>query len=271
MRWTVLPLLVALTACVTPPPEAPEKPPEQKVEQKVEEGPKTPAPKIDVPAKQPSDLDCSKVEFPDVDLATLTPMTLPEGANPALTDPSKATEQAPETFKVKFTTTKGDFVIQAYRPWAPKGVDRFYNLVKIGFYDNVKFFRALDGFMTQFGLSAYPEVNAAWRGARIKDDKVKQGNVRGVVTYAMGGPNTRTSQLFINTNDNSRLDGDGFSGFGVVVEGMEVVDSLYTCYGEGQPRGRGPNQGAVQQIGNAYLDAAYPKLDGIIKAEIIEE
>jgi len=281
MRWTVLPLLLALSACtVTPPDEADKAETTQADADKKADADKTdakvkedlpPPPSLDVPPKKEIARDCEGVEFPDVDPKSLTPMKLPEDAHEALTDPSKATETAPTTFKVKFTTTGGDFVVQAYRPWAPNGVDRFYNLVKIGYYDQAKFFRAIDGFMTQFGISAYPEVNAAWSQARIKDDPVKQGNVRGAVTFAMGGPNTRTTQLFINTADNQRLDPQGFPAFGVVVEGMDVVDQLYTCYGEGQPRGRGPAQGGVQQLGNAYLEAGYPKLDGIVKAEIIEE
>ncbi len=194
--------------------------------------------------------------------------TLPEGANPALTDPGLANERAPDAFKVRFQTTKGDFVVQVHRDWAPNGADRLYNLVKIGFFDDVAFFRAIDGFMVQFGISGYPEVSAAWRKARIEDDPVTQSNRRGRLTFATAGPNTRTTQLFINYKDNAMLDSQGFAPVGEVVEGMEVVDSLYKGYGEGQPRGRGPHQGHLQMRGNAYLEAEFPKLDYIRKATI---
>ena len=185
-------------------------------------------------------------------------------------DPSKAKETAPATYKVKFETTKGDFVVQVHRDWSPAGADRFYNLVKIGFYDNVKFFRAVDNFMVQFGISAYPAVSAKWREATISDEEPKQSNTRGRITYAKGGPNSRTTQVFINYTDNSPLDKQGFPPFGEVVEGMEVVDSLYKEYGEGAPRGRGPDQMRIQMKGNAYLEDKFPKLDGVKKASIIE-
>lgn len=195
---------------------------------------------------------------------------LPEGANPALTNPSLATETAPDEYRVKFETTKGDFVVAVRREHAPIGADRFYNLVKIGFYDQAKFFRAIDGFMVQFGISGYPDVSAAWKEAVIQDDPVKGSNKRGKVTFATAGPNTRTTQVFINYKDNSNLDGMGFAPFGEVVEGMEVVDNLFKGYGEGAPRGRGPDQGKLQARGNAYLEAKFEKLDGVKKATILE-
>ena len=147
---------------------------------------------------------------------------------------------------MKFDTSKGAFVVQVTRAWAPQGADRFYNLVKSGFYDNVRFFRVISGFMVQFGISGDPAVMAGWRNAPINDDKVVQSNKRGFITFAMAGPNTRTSQVFINFADNARLDGSGFAPFGQVVSGMEVVDKLNPEYGEGAPRGSGPDQGRLQ-------------------------
>jgi peptidyl-prolyl cis-trans isomerase A (cyclophilin A) len=179
-------------------------------------------------------------------------------------------QKAPDTFKVRFETSKGDFVIEVRREWAPNGADRFYNLVKNGFYNEGRFFRAISGFMVQFGLNGDPKVSAAWRTQAIKDDPVKQSNVRGAVSFAMAGPNTRTTQIFINYGDNSRLDGMGFSPFGRVVEGMNVVDQLYADYGEGAPQGKGPSQGRIQQEGNAYLNSEFPKLDYVKKATIID-
>lgn len=155
-----------------------------------------------------------------------------------------------------------------HREWAPNGADRFYNLVKSGFYNDARFFRVIDGFMVQFGISGNPDLSAVWREARIPDDQVKQSNTRGTVTFATAGPNTRTTQVFINFGDNAGLDGQGFSPFGKVVSGMDVVDAFFKGYGEGAPRGRGPNQGLVQQQGNAYLITQFPKLDYIKKATI---
>jgi peptidyl-prolyl cis-trans isomerase A (cyclophilin A) len=195
---------------------------------------------------------------------------VPEGANPALTNPSLATEQAPAEYKVRFETTKGPIVVLVHRDWAPNGADRFYNLVKVGFYDQAKFFRAIKDFMVQFGISPYPEAAAAWKDATIKDDPVKESNKRGRVTFATAGPNTRTTQLFINLKDNGNLDGMGFAPFGEVVEGMEVVDQLFMGYGEGAPSGRGPAQGRIQAQGNAYLEDKFPKLDGIVGATLVQ-
>jgi len=189
--------------------------------------------------------------------------------DPALLQPATLAAKAPETFDVKFTTTKGDFVVRVTRAWAPRGAYRFYNLVQHHFYDDASFFRVISGFMVQFGISAHPPVARVWNAAPIKDDPVKQSNTRGMVTYAMAGPNTRTTQVFINYQDNSRLDGDGFSPFGKVVEGMKVVDALYSGYGEGAPSGRGPGQDKVQSLGKAYLDKNFPKLDSIKTARIV--
>lgn len=199
-------------------------------------------------------------------LALLTVPVLAQTGN--LGNPSALRETAPATYKARFETSKGTFVIDVRRDWAPNGADRFYNLVKNGFYDGVRFFRVLDGFMAQFGISGDPKVSAVWRQARIPDDPVRQSNKRGFITYAMAGPNTRTSQLFINFGDNAALDGQGFAPFGHVTSGMNVVDALYNGYGEGAPRGRGPDQGRIQMEGNAYLAKEFPRLDFVKKATI---
>jgi peptidyl-prolyl cis-trans isomerase A (cyclophilin A) len=185
-----------------------------------------------------------------------------------LSNPAALREQAPPVYKAKFDTTKGVFVIEVQRDWAPNGADRFYNLVKSGFYDNVRFFRVISGFMVQFGIHGDPKVSAPWREAQLKDDPVKQSNKRGYITYAMAGPNTRTSQVFINFGDNASLDSQGFSPFGRVVTGMEVVDKLNAEYGEGAPRGRGPDQSRMQMEGNAYLTKDFGRLDYVKKATI---
>jgi peptidyl-prolyl cis-trans isomerase A (cyclophilin A) len=199
-------------------------------------------------------------------LATLTVPAFSQSAN--LGNPSALRETAPATYKARFETSKGAFVVDVTREWAPNGADRFYNLVKNGFYDGVRFFRVLDGFMAQFGINGDPKISAAWREARIPDDPVKQSNRRGFITYAMAGPGTRTSQVFINYGDNSALDRQNFSPFGRVTSGMEVVDKLHSGYGEGAPRGQGPDQGRVQMEGNAYLTKSFPQLDFVKKATI---
>lgn len=186
-----------------------------------------------------------------------------------LKDPSKAVEKAPATFKVKFATTKGDFTLEVTRAWSPLGADRFYNLVKAGFFTDVAFFRVIEGFMVQFGIHGDPAVAAAWRGARIQDDPVKQSNAKGYITYAMAGPNTRTTQFFINYGDNARLDDMGFSPFGKVTEGLDIVESIYSGYGEGAPSGMGPDQGRVQMQGNAYLKKDFPRMDYIKSAQLL--
>ena len=179
--------------------------------------------------------------------------------------------QAPDQFKVKFETSKGDVVIQVTRDWSPLAADRFFNLVDNGFYDDTRFFRVLDGFMAQFGIHGDPEVSKIWREQNIKDEPVKQSNTRGRITYAKSNfPDSRTTQLFINYRNNSGLDNQGFAPFGEIVEGMDIVDALYADYGEGAPRGNGPSQQRIQQEGNPYLDAEFPKLDQIIFAEVIK-
>ena len=178
---------------------------------------------------------------------------------------------APATYQARFETSKGAFVVEVHRAWSPNGADRVYNLVRNGFYDGARFFRVLDGFMAQFGIGGDPAIQTHWRTASIPDDPVIESNTRGRVTFAMGGPNTRSTQLFINYGDNSRLDGDGFAPIGEVIEGMEVVDGLYSGYGEGAPRGQGPSQREIQERGNEYLMADFPDLDYIERATIVIE
>jgi peptidyl-prolyl cis-trans isomerase A (cyclophilin A) len=190
---------------------------------------------------------------------------------PNLLNPSSLRARAPATYKVKFTTTKGDVIIQVNRAWAPLGADRFYNLVRAGFYKDAAFFRVLPRFMAQFGISARPDVADAWENAKITDDRVIESNKRGTVTFATAGPNTRTTQVFINYGDNARLDADGFAPFGQVIEGMDVADKFYSGYGEGAPSGRGPDQGEIRSKGKAYLDRFFPQLDRIVSASIVTD
>jgi peptidyl-prolyl cis-trans isomerase A (cyclophilin A) len=237
--------------------KAPDAPPVVKVDKKVpppappppEEKPKPPPPPEEKPKPRP-----------------------PSGPIPkALLDPGAPEWRvtAPAEFKAKFSTTKGDFTILVVRDWAPQGADRFYGLVKNGFYDGVGFFRVISNFMAQFGINGEPSVSTVWRNAKIPDDPNKQSNSRGTITFATSGKNSRTTQVFISFKDNSFLDND-FSPFGKVVEGMEIVDSLYNGYGEGAPKGQGPNQGKVQSEGNAYLRESFDKLDYVKTARIVE-
>ena len=185
-----------------------------------------------------------------------------------LRNPAALTEQAPATYTANFDTSKGTFVVTVHRDWAPLGADRFYNLVKNGFYDDVRFFRVIEGFMVQFGIHGTPAIQSAWRNAQIKDDPVKQSNKRGFITFATAGPNTRTTQVFINFGDNVGLDKQGFAAFGEVTRGMDVVEKIYNGYGEGAPRGKGPDQNRIQNEGNAYLNKDFSRLDYIKTATI---
>lgn len=188
-----------------------------------------------------------------------------------ISDPGheQMTQTAPDEYDVLFHTTAGDFTVHVTRDWAPNGADRFYNLVDNGFYDGTRFFRVVPGFVVQWGMHGEPEVNAAWRAsddANIDDDPVTQSNTRGRVTFATSGPDSRTSQLFINYADNSGLDPQGFSAFGEVTgDGMDVVDAIESKYGQR------PNQERIHNGGNAYLDASFPDLDHIITATIVED
>jgi peptidyl-prolyl cis-trans isomerase A (cyclophilin A) len=196
-------------------------------------------------------------------------VVIPEPST-ALLNPGSdsASLTAPDLFKVKFETSKGDFVIEVHRDWAPNGADRFYYLVKNGFYDGVRFFRVIPEFIAQFGISPHPEVSAVWQDQTLPDDPVQQSNLRGFVTYAMAGPDSRTTQVFINYSDNSNLDEQGFAPFGQVIDGMEVVDSIYSGYGAS---GFVPDQKRIREEGNAYLDRAFPLLDYVKKATVMEQ
>jgi peptidyl-prolyl cis-trans isomerase A (cyclophilin A) len=191
------------------------------------------------------------------------PRTTHMTTDPALLSPATLTAKAPDVFQAKFTTTKGDFVVEVTRAWAPLGADRFYNLVKHGFFTDAAFFRNVPGFIVQFGLSADPAVNNVWHNANIKDDPGKQSNAPGTITFATAGPNTRTTQLFINFGNNTFLDSQGFSPFGKVISGMDVVKNLYSGYGER------PDQGSITALGKAYLDKNFPNIDSIKSATIV--
>jgi peptidyl-prolyl cis-trans isomerase A (cyclophilin A) len=213
----------------------------------------TPAP---APAKKPA-------------TAAKAPAAKASPYDPALLQPATLRAKAPAEYEVKFVTSAGEFTVKVTRAWAPNGADRFYNLVRHHFYDGAAFFRVLPGFMAQFGLSAYPEVSKVWENATIKDDPIVQSNHRGFVSFATAGPNTRTTQAFINYGNNESLDKSGFSAFAVVSDGMEVVDKLYNGYGEGAPDGHGPDQGLIGRGGRAYLEKGFPKLDTIKSATLV--
>jgi peptidyl-prolyl cis-trans isomerase A (cyclophilin A) len=184
-------------------------------------------------------------------------------ARPSLLNPASLRAKAPDLYKAQFTTTRGDFVVEVHREWAPLGADRFYNLVKNGYFTNAAFFRVVPGFIVQFGLNANPAVNKVWMNANIKDDPVMGSNKRGTLVFATAGPNTRTTQLFINFGDNAGLDRQGFAPFGTVTEGMDVVDKIYPGYGEK------PDQQRITEEGKAYLDKTFPMLDSIKAARIL--
>jgi peptidyl-prolyl cis-trans isomerase A (cyclophilin A) len=184
----------------------------------------------------------------------------------SLLRPALLKEKAPDVYKVKFTTSRGEFTMVVTRAWAPLGADRFYNLVKHHFYDNASVFRVVPGFVAQFGISSYPGVTAAWQKTEIRDDPVTQSNKKGYVTFATAGPNTRTTQVFINLKDNSALDSRGFAPFATIdAEGMKVVDMFYDQYGDA-----GIDQGQIEKQGKVYLDKSFPKLD-TIKTTVITD
>lgn len=175
---------------------------------------------------------------------------------------------APALYTVTFNTTRGSFVVEVHRAWAPRGADRFYDLVRHGFYNGCAFFRVVPKFVVQWGISPDPKIAAVWNNANIPDDPVTQSNTRGMITYATGGPNTRTTQVYINYGNNARLDKMGFAPFGKVISGMDVVDALYAGYGDGPPRGHGPNQDKITQQGAAYLRQDFPLLDRILSTKV---
>ena len=187
----------------------------------------------------------------------------------ALLNPSQLNEQAPETYRVKFVTSEGEFVIEVNRPWSPAGGDRFLNLVKNGFYDGAHFYRVMPGYIVQFGLGSDPELVEVWRQATITDDPVAVSNTRGTVTFVGEGTDNRTTEVFINLKDTARLDEMGFSPFGSVIQGMDVVDRLYSGYGDAPPGGMGPERGKIQVEGTEYLSREFPELDYITSATIV--
>ncbi len=182
--------------------------------------------------------------------------------------PAAKYEQAPDVYNVKLDTSKGDVVLQIHRAWAPLGADRFYNLVKGGFYDGDRFFRMLPNFIVQFGINGDPATNRTWESTQFPDDPVKHPNTRGTITFATSGPNTRTTQVFINLKDNNFLDSQGFAPFGEVTAGMDNVMRFYSGYGEGAPNGAGPDQNLIRAQGNSYLESKFPRLDYIRKATV---
>lgn len=201
-----------------------------------------------------------------------SPIPSSDVARAALADPRHPfwSARAPDVSRIRFETTAGAFVVEVHRHWAPRGADRLYDLARAGFFDDSRVFRVRAGFIAQFGIAGDPAVAAAWRDATIPDDPVRHANVRGTVSYAMTGPNARTTQLFVNLADNSRLDAEGFAPVGVVVAGMDVVDRLYAGYGESAGGGmRGGKQAPIFAGGNAWLDANYPKLDRLIRARVV--
>lgn len=190
-----------------------------------------------------------------------------------LTSPGDSAFQAvaPDSFIARFETSRGDFFVQVVREWAPHGADRFYNLVRNGFYDGNRFFRVVDGFVVQWGVNGDPAVSQAWARQCIPDDPVIRPNTRPAITFAFGAPNTRTTQVFVNFGMNRRLDESGFAPFGEIIQGMSVVDSLYKGYGDGAPFGPGPDPVKLVKEGNAYLDREFPLVDSIVRARVVAE
>ncbi len=206
-------------------------------------------------------------------IALLTISCSKKGAsNEALFNPEDKAwkEESPEQFNVQISTTKGEFLLEIHKAWAPIGVNRFYNLVRLGYFDNSRFYRVREGFIAQFGIPGNPAVTRVWQDRAIKDDPVIQSNLKGYIAYAMTGPNTRTTQLFISYKDNEQLDEQGFAPLGLVIEGMDNVEQLYAGYDESAGGGmRGGKQGKILSGGNEHLDKEFPKLDKLLKAEIV--
>lgn len=221
---------------------------------------------------QPSCLTWRGLLLPTIVAAALACARGGEGSLVTPADTELA-QPAPDSFRVDFETSRGRFTAMARRAWAPNGVDRFYYLTKHHYYDSTYFFRVVESFVAQFGISGNPAINAAWRARRIPDDAVRHSNTRGTIAFASQGPNTRTVQLFINLKDNAKLDtyGSGFPPIAEVVDGLSVVESLYSGYGEGAPSGFGPRQDLIMGQGNEYLRRYFPRLDVIQRALIAQE
>jgi len=236
---------------------------------KKQEQPAQPAspesPKAEAPV-QPAPAAPAETKAAPAPTVASKPAAPPHDYIKELQSPAKLKEKAPDTYKVKFDTTRGEFTITVTRAWAPLGADRFYTLVKHHFYDNASFFRVVPEFVVQFGISANPAVSAAWKHTDIQDDPVTQTNKRGAIVFATAGPNTRTTQVFINLKDNGRLDGMGFAPFGVVDgKGMNVVEMMYEGYGDSA----GPDQNQLEKQGDPYLKKGWPKLDYIKSATLV--
>jgi peptidyl-prolyl cis-trans isomerase A (cyclophilin A) len=275
--FVLLFFVLALVMACSGTDEVPEQPAQQTTTARTEAEPAT---SETADAVEPELDEEAEDEGVDVEEAPAEPVAKVDETKPApvkpdvkgdLKDASVLFSEAPAEFRARFETTKGDFVVNLTREWSPKGVDHFYHLVKLGYYDDIAFFRAIEGFMVQFGIHGDPEINAVWSDANIDDEPVKASNKRGFLTYAKSRqPNSRSTQLYINLTDNLSLDSMGFSPIGQVVEGMSVVDSLHTGYGEGAPRGRGPSQQAFSEQGNALLKKQFPELDYIKRVVILD-
>ncbi len=270
IRVLMLAVLILQVACSSQQQQAPSAPLAREAQSSPPATPPAQPPASQVPETQKPAEPVPPPQKPPKIERVPAPAPLSPKPDPALLNPTLATARAPEQYRVRFETSKGNVVLQVNRSSAPLGADRFYNLVKMGYFNDVAFFRVIDGFMAQFGIHGDPKVNEKWESARISDDAVKDSNVRGAISFATAGPDTRTTQLFINYGDNSTLDSRGFAPFGKVVQGMEVIDALYKDYGEGAPRGGGPSQELVQSQGNNYLRARFPKLDYIKRAAVLK-
>jgi peptidyl-prolyl cis-trans isomerase A (cyclophilin A) len=202
-------------------------------------------------------------------LAAIAAAAIAAGAaaasGPSLLHPASLHAKAPAVFRAEFTTTKGPFVVTVHRKWAPRGADRFYNLVLAGFYDQQRLFRVVPGFVVQWGISGTPKIAKAWQNANIQDDRVRHTNARGTIDFADAGPNTRSTQVFVNLGANTQLDADGFAPFGVVTSGFATLEHLYHGYGE-RPTA---DQGQMTQQGEAFFRKHFPKLDRILKARVL--
>jgi len=255
VNWIVAAAVVGILFCGCKKEQTAEAPPPEQPKAAAPAQPKAEAP---APAPAPAQPEAT---------ASAPAAVTKQGFDRALLRAALLKDKAPETFQVKFATTRGDFVVTVNRAWAPIGADRFYNLVKHHFYDNASFFRVVPGFVVQFGISAYPPISAAWENANIKDEPVTQSNKRGYLTYAKTSmPNTRSTQIFINLSDNAGLDRQGFSPFGFVdAQGMKVVEMLYDQYGDSG----GPEQDQISKLGKPYVDKGWPKLDSIKTATLL--
>jgi peptidyl-prolyl cis-trans isomerase A (cyclophilin A) len=265
LAWGVLALW--LGACQAPPPPGRGEPAPAIAPSGIESA-ASPAPP-EAPAA-PAAPSVPSVKAPDEPGPAEPPAPEAPEANPRLRDPKLANDTAPERFTVLFETTVGDIHLDVRRSWAPLGADRFYNLVRIGYFDGGAFFRVVEGFVAQAGIAADPGVSRAWRTQRIDDDPVTQSNSRGMVSFAASGKHSRTTQFFINLVDNPRLDALGFAPIGRVRE-LDVAQKLYAGYGEGAPSGHGPTQARIEREGDVYLKAEFPKLDAIRHATVVDE